>query len=85
LLLNSQSFIILLDIQKTQNGGVNVGVNENMILDLIKNNPKITAKEITLHLNISLRQVQRLFASMKKNKLIAREGSDKKGEWKILN
>mgnify|MGYP003738221055 FL=1 len=56
-----------------------------MILDLIKNNPKITAKEITLHLNISLRQVQRLFASMKKNKLIAREGSDKKGEWKILN
>lgn len=77
------------DLQKTQDGGVNVGVNvgvnENMILDLIKNNSKITAKEITLHLNISLRQVQRFFASMKKNKLIAREGSDKKGEWKILN
>ena len=55
-----------------------------MILDLIKNNSKITAKEITLHLNISLRQVQRLIASMKKNKLIFREGSDKSGEWRII-
>lgn len=72
------------DLQKTQDVGVNVGVNENMILDLIKNNSKITAKEITLHLNISLRQVQRLIASMKKNKLIFREGSDKSGEWRII-
>ncbi len=77
------------DLQETQhvgvNVGANVGVNENMILDLIKTNSKITAKEITLHLNISLRQVQRLLASLKKNKLIVREGSDKSGEWKILN
>ena len=76
------------DLQETQhvgvNVGANVGVNENMILDLIKNNSKITAKEITLHLNISLRQVQRLIASMKKNKLIFREGSDKSGEWRII-
>lgn len=77
------------DLQETQhvgaNVGANVGVNENMILDLIKTNSKITAKEITLHLNISLRQVQRLLASLKKNKLIVREGSDKSGEWKILH
>ena len=76
------------DLQETQhvgvNVGANVGVNENMILDLIKTNSKITAKEITLHLNISLRQVQRLIASMKKNKLICREGSDKSGEWRII-
>lgn len=77
------------DLHETQhvgvNVGANVGVNENMILDLIKTNSKITAKEITLHLNISLRQVQRLLASLKKNKLIVREGSDKSGEWKILH
>lgn len=63
----------------------NVGVNENLILELIKSNQKITAKEITLHLSLSLRQVERLLASMKKNNLITREGSDKKGEWKIIN
>ena len=73
------------DLQETQHVGANVGANENMILDLIKTNSKITAKEITLHLNISLRQVQRLLASLKKNKLIVREGSDKSGEWKILH
>ena len=72
------------DLQETQHVGANVGANENMILDLIKTNSKITAKEITLHLNISLRQVQRLIASMKKNKLIFREGSDKSGEWRII-
>ncbi|MGC3977213.1 MAG: MarR family transcriptional regulator [Paludibacteraceae bacterium] len=69
------------ELKKTQD----VGVNEISILELIKNNPKITANEITLHLNLSLRQVERLLASMKKNSLIAREGSDKRGEWKIIN
>ena len=76
------------DLQKKQdvgiNVGTNVGINENEIVQLIQNNPKITALEIAQHLNISLRQVQRLIASMKKNKLIFREGSDKSGEWRII-
>ena len=74
------------DLQKKQdvgiNVGTNVGINENEIVQLIQNNPKITALEIAQHLNITSRQVERLISSMKKKKIINREGSRKSGEWK---
>ena len=77
------------DLQKKQhvgiNVGTNVGINENEIVQLIQNNPKITALEIAQHLNITSRQVERLISSMKKKKIINREGSRKSGEWKILH
>ena len=76
------------DLQKKQdvgiNVGTNVGINENEIVQLIQNNPKITALEIAQHLNITSRQVERLISSMKKKKIINREGSRKSGEWKII-
>ena len=76
------------DLQKKQdvgiNVGTNVGINENEIVQLIQHNPKITALEIAQHLNITSRQVERLISSMKKKKIINREGSRKSGEWKII-
>lgn len=76
------------DLQETQHVGINVGIyvgiNENQIVELIQKNPKITALEIAQNLNITSRQVERLISSMKKMKIITREGPRKSGEWKII-
>ena len=73
------------ELREKQNVGINVGINENEILQLIGKNPKITALEISQNLNITSRQVERLISSMKKKNIIVRVGARKSGEWKIIN
>ncbi len=73
------------EISTHQNVGINVGINEAEILELIKEYPKITAKEMSEKLIITSRQTERLLANLKKKKLIERIGSRKSGEWKIIS
>lgn len=72
------------ELKKDQNDGVNVGVNENTILDLITLKPAITAKEIALQLKMSIWQTERYLASLKDKGLIIRIGADKNGACKII-
>ncbi len=65
------------------NVGINVGINEQQLLDLIAKEPTITAHKAANILNMSTRQMERLFASLKNKGIIAREGSDKNGTWVI--
>ena len=65
------------------NVGVNVGINEQQLLDLIAKEPTISAHKAANILNMSTRQMERLFASLKNKGIIAREGSDKNGTWVI--
>lgn len=67
------------------NVGANVGVNEVKILDLIRENPEISAKTAAEHLNISQRQAERIFSALKKKNLIKRIGADKNGHWEIAD
>lgn len=67
------------------NVGANVGVNEVKILDLIRENPEISAKTAAEHLNISQRQAERIFSALKKKNLIKRIGADKNGHWEITD
>ena len=53
------------------------------ILLLIKENPKITAKEMALNMSVTSRTVERILSDMLKNDIIKRIGSTKGGEWKI--
>lgn len=55
------------------------------LLDLIKENPAITRKELSDTLGINPSAVQKHIDKLKKEGVIVREGSDKKGVWKVIN
>ena len=66
------------------NVGVNVGVNERKVIETILRDPLCTAEALTESLNISKRQVERIFAKLKKKGLIRRVGPDKGGHWEVI-
>ena len=70
------------------NDGVNVGVktesNEDKLLKLINSDSSISAKKAAEILQISQRQVERLFASLKQKGKIKRTGADKNGKWEMV-
>ena len=47
--------------------GINVGINEQRVLELIRINNRITAKEIAESLSVSLRQGERIMAALKES------------------
>lgn len=55
------------------------------VLNAIKKNPKITAKELQEVTGLSRRGVEYQLDKLKKDQLIARIGPDKGGEWRILD
>ena len=55
------------------------------IIKLIKENPSITQKEIAKELNITRDGVKYNMNVLKELGIVVREGSTKKGNWKILN
>ena len=57
---------------------------EQNILDIIKQNPKITIKELCEKTGKSSRTVTRAISSLKDKKYIARIGANKNGYWEIL-
>ena len=62
---------------------INVGINEQRVLELIRINNRITAKEIAESLSVSLRQGERIMAALKEKGLIKRVGSNKSGHWEL--
>ena len=66
---------------------INVSINsgEKTILELLNANGRITKAEMAIAVHKSERTVQRILASLTEKNLIAREGSNKNGYWKILN
>ena len=54
------------------------------VFDLIKQNNKITATEISERLKISLSTAKRKIKELKEQEKIERSGSDKTGYWKII-
>lgn len=74
----------------SENVGINVGIDvgisdtERRLLALIAGNGKITASNAADALNISKRQAERLFASLREKGVISRQGGNKSGIW-IIN
>ena len=54
------------------------------VFNLIKQNNKITATEISERLKISLSTAKRKIKELKEQEKIERSGSDKTGYWKII-
>ena len=59
-------------------------IEEQAIINLLKDNPTIKQEEIAKHIGKSLRTVKTYMAEMQEKGLIARKNSKKSGEWIIL-
>ena len=57
---------------------------QQKILSVIRLNDKVTAKEIKQYFSESLSTINREITVLKGKGLLSREGSDKKGRWKVL-
>lgn len=71
-------------INDTLKDTIKLTKNEKEILSLIVNNNQITREEIVNELRLSDRTVSRAIKHLQDEKVIFREGSKKKGYWKIL-
>ena len=65
----------------TNNKDVTKENRENRILEIIKNEPNISMKEMSNILNVNLRTINRDIEKLKQKKLIERSGGRKKGFW----
>lgn len=57
--------------------------DENRVLNIMKKNPEMTAKQMSMSLEISTRKISRIVKQLKDTGKIERIGSDRKGYWKI--
>ncbi len=68
------------------NVGIKVGIKEQRkreVLDYLKKNPSASAVQTALEVGLSSRQVERIIAELKKEGVLSREGSKKKGFWLV--
>ena len=55
-----------------------------MILSVMKENDRVTTEELKARLHTSISTVNREIATLKKAKVLDREGSDNGGRWLVL-
>lgn len=58
---------------------------QSKIIDLIKENPSITATQMSVMMSVVKRTIERELATLKKQGFIAREGNARTGRWIILS
>ena len=78
---------LILSDEGGQKGGQKGGQTStpDMILQLIKSNPKITRKEIAESIGIAPSAIQKHINALKENKLIKRIGGDRGGYWEVID
>jgi predicted HTH transcriptional regulator len=60
------------------------GKSSEKIIDIIKQSPKITAKEISIVLGISSRGVEKQIKNLREQGILRRIGPDKGGHWEVV-
>ena len=84
----SDSFWVTIKSNNTEKG-VEKGVekltdNQKSIIEIIKRNPYVTARELSPLIGISHRKIQKNMAKLKEYGIIERIGPAKGGYWKII-
>ena len=75
----------LLEIKvTTQDVGDNVGDNEKRLLELLQDNPKLSAAKAAEQIGLSSRQVERIIKGLKDSGKLVRHGSDRGGYWEVV-
>ena len=59
------------------------GLKTKLLL-CIEQDAKSTQKEYAAKLNVSVPTVKRLFAKLQKEKVLVREGTNRKGQWRVI-
>ena len=83
----SDSFWITIHSNQNVTDNVTDNVTENrskQIIELIKENNKITTKELAKRLNVTRRTIARDIENLKSNDIIRRAGADKGGHWELV-
>jgi ATP-dependent DNA helicase RecG len=70
-------------VEKEKKREKNKSVYAEKILELIRENPKITAKEMADKVQLSIRTIGNILADLQTDQLIERIGSRKKGIWNL--
>lgn len=81
---NNESTVLMLNDSMTDLISRQYDNKEIIVLNEIKRNPKITAKQISISTNIPFRTVQRHIANLKDKGIIRRNGDNRNGYWEIL-
>ena len=70
--------------EQINNVGDNVGDNRLMkVMDLIKRNNQISAKQIAIQLSVTDRTIERDIEKLKKQGKLLRIGNEKSGHWEV--
>ena len=67
-----------------QNVDVNINDTERKIIEMLINDPTLTAEKISMKIEKSKRTAERYLKALQEKGIILRTGSDKKGYWKII-
>ena len=69
-----------------RNVGINVGINktEKAVIGILISDPKKTAEEMAVEVGVTKRTIERALVNLKKKGLIERIGSNKSGNWSII-
>lgn len=67
-----------------QNVDVNIKDTERKIIEMLINDPTLTAEKISMKIEKSKRTAERYLKALQEKGIILRTGSDKKGYWKII-
>lgn len=63
--------------------GNDVEDSERLLIELVKENSKITGRELSEILKLSQRQCERIIANLKKRGILLREGTNRSGYWVV--
>ncbi|NOQ31445.1 MAG: winged helix-turn-helix transcriptional regulator [Helicobacteraceae bacterium] len=74
--------VILVTIKSSVKSSVNT---EDKVLEYIKKKPKITIRELSELLYLTTRAIEKQIANLKKENILRRVGSARKGYWEILD
>lgn len=66
-----------------ENVGENVGETEEGILNLLDNNPRLSAVKNADKLKLSSRQVERIIRSLREEGRLVRYGANRGGFWEV--
>ena len=84
LLLKTIEEIIKTEKKVTVKISVKVTVNQQKILDVIKENPFVTQEELAQIIGLSRKSIIQNMKKLQENGLLKRVGADKNGRWEIV-
>ena len=83
-MINTINEILKTEKKITVKDNVKITVNQNKIIQAIKENPFITQEELVQIVGISKVNINKNMKKLQENGCIQRVGADKNGKWELL-